>query len=171
MNENNPLRKIRIEKVTVNMGVGASSDELARAKTIMEKITSAKPVNTIAKIKAPQWDVRPGLAIGTKVTLRKEKALSFLKNALLAKGNALQAKCFDRSGNFAFGIREHIDLPGVKYDPKLGIRGLDVLVTLERPGYRIKRCKNMRASVGAKHRISKDQAMEFVKSTFGVDVQ
>ena len=171
MNEQNPLRNIRVEKVTVNMGVGAAGDELARAKTIMEKITGAKPVETICKVKAPQWDIRPGLAIGVKVTMRKAAALAFLKNALAAKNNALAAKSFDRSGNFAFGIREHIDLPGVKYDPKLGIRGLDVLVTLERPGYRVKRRKNMRALVGPSHRITKDQAQGFVQSTFGVEIQ
>ncbi len=170
MNKNNQMRAIRVEKVTVNMGVGATGDELDRAKTILEKITGAKAVETICKVKQPAWDIRPGLPIGVKVTLRKQKAAVFLKNALSAKNNALSARNFDRTGNFAFGIKEHIDLPGIKYDPKLGIRGLDVLVTLERPGYRIKRRKQLPAGVGPTHRIQRDEAMDYVKNTFGVEV-
>ncbi len=67
---------------------------------------------------------------------------SFLKRGLEAVSNALKASSFDGNGNFAFGIKEHIEIPGTKYVPELGIFGMDVMGTLERPGYRIKRKKN-----------------------------
>ncbi|MFH0954933.1 MAG: 50S ribosomal protein L5 [Candidatus Micrarchaeota archaeon] len=169
MNPNeNLMRKIRIEKITVNMGVGEAGDALERAQTIMEKITGAKAVQTKAKIRLPTWEIRPGLPIGVKVTLRKQKALEFLKRALSARDNELNSRVFDNRGNFGFGVKEYIDLPGVKYDPKLGVRGFDVLVTLERPGYRIKRRKLKPAGIGKKHAIAKQDAMDFLSGQFGV---
>jgi len=170
MAEENKMKEIRIEKVTVNMGVGQSGDELKKAQQILEKITGAKTVQTICKVKQPLWDIRIGMPIGCKTTLRGKKAIDFLKNALAAKGNSLSGKSFDVLGNFGFGIKEYIDLPGTKYDPKLGIRGFDVLVSLERRGYRVKR-RRMEKQVGKNHLISKDDAVDFVKKNLGVEIQ
>jgi len=166
----NPMKEIRIEKVTVNIGVGQTGEELNKAKTTLENVTNAKPTLTKAKIKQPEWGIREGLTIGTKVTLRGAKANAFLKNAFIAKDNKLKKKNFDKTGNFGFGIKEHIDLPNVKYDPKLGIRGMDVLVTLERPGYRIKRRKIAKRKIFHTHLIQPDDAVEFVKQKFGVEI-
>lgn len=168
---NNKMKEIRIEKVTLNMGVGQSGDELKKAQQIMEKIANGeKSVQTLCKVKQPLWDIRPGMPIGCKVTLRGKKAIDFLKNALTAKGNVLNKKSFDVLGNFGFGIKEYIDLPGSRYDPKLGIRGFDVLVSLERRGYRVKRRKHSNP-VGKNHLISKDDAVEFAKNSLGVEIQ
>ncbi|MDZ4256392.1 MAG: 50S ribosomal protein L5, partial [archaeon] len=139
MKTDNPMRGIRIEKVTVNMGVGETGEPLKKAGEILHKITGMKVVQTKSKVKIPAWGIREGLPIGVKTTLRKKTAEAFLKNALVAKENTLTKRNFDKNGNLGFGIREYIDLPGIKYDPKMGIRGFDVLVTLERKGYRIKR--------------------------------
>lgn len=166
----NPMRSIRVEKVTVNMGMGGPGEEMEKAREIMQRITGAKPVATKAKSRLPTWNIRPGLEIGLKTTLRGKPAEEFLRKALAAKENTLNPKNFDRTGNFAFGIKEYIDIPGSKYDPKLGIRGLDVLVTLERPGFRVKKRKLKNAKVGARHRISKDEAVQFMESHFGLKV-
>lgn len=163
-------REIRIEKVTVNMGVGQTGEELEKAITVLQKITSAKPVKTICKVKQPTWGIKKGLTIGAKVTLRKEKAVNFLKEALKAKDNQIKGKSFDKTGNFGFGIHEYIDMPNIKYDPKFGIRGFDVLVSLERPGFRVKRRKISKQKVPLKHSIKKDEAIDFVKSNFGVEI-
>lgn len=171
MANDNAMKLVRVEKATVNMGVGQAGDELKKAQQILEKITGMKSIQTLCKVKQPLWDIRPGLPIGCKVTLRGKNAIDFLKTALSAKGNVLNSKNFDRVGNFGFGIKEYIDLPGTKYDPKLGIRGFDVLVSLERRGYRVKRRKIRSASIGKKHVISKIEAIDFVKATFGVEVQ
>ncbi len=170
MNAQHLMTDVRIEKVTVNMGVGETGEALNRASEIMKKVTGMKPVQTRCKVKIPAWGIREGLPIGLKVTLRKKNALAFLKTALQAKENTLVKRCFDKHGNFGFGIKEYIDLPGSKYDPKLGIRGFDVLVTLERPGFRVKKRRMRRSTIGKKHRLTKEDAIVFVQKTFGTNI-
>jgi large subunit ribosomal protein L5 len=166
----NPMQEIRIEKVVINMGVGEAGEELKKGQEIIEKITGRKAIQTKCKVKQPTWGIRPGLAIGVKVTLRKEKAIEFLKNALKAKENELKKKNFDSEGNFGFGIKEYIDLPGTKYDPKLGIKGFNVLVSLERKGYRVKRRKLKAKKIPRKKRVTKEEAIEFMQKEFGVKI-
>ena len=166
----NPIRDIRIEKVVINVGVGKFGEELEKAKKIIENITGAKAVKTKAKVRQPKWGIRPGLEIGVKVTLRGEKAIEFLKKALEAKDFTIKESQFDENGNFAFGISEHIELPGVKYNPELGIIGFDVIVALERPGYRVKRRKYHKSKVGKRHRITKAEAIQFAKEKLGIKV-
>ena len=168
MASENKMREIMVAKVTVNMGIGPEPAEMKVGQKIIEKITGSKAIQTKCKVRQPKWGVRPGLPIGLKVTLRDQKAEEFLKRGLAAKGNALKAKSFDNQGNFGFGIHEYIDLPGVKYDPTLGVKGFDVLVTLERPGFRVKRRKIRSAKVGKIHSIPREEAMNFVQKKFGV---
>ncbi|MBS3062090.1 MAG: 50S ribosomal protein L5 [Candidatus Diapherotrites archaeon] len=170
MAEENKMREIRVAKVTVNMGVGQPGEGLKNAQTILEMITGTKSVQTQAKVRLPTWNIRPGLPIGAKTTLRKQKAQDFLKRAFLAKSNTLKKKNFDKMGNFGFGIREHIDLQGIKYDPKMGIRGFDVLVSLERPGYRVSKRKLGKGTIGRTHVITRDEGIAFVEKKFGVKV-
>jgi large subunit ribosomal protein L5 len=166
----NKMREGLLEKVTVNMGVGQAGDELEKAAKIMELITGAKPIRTLAKIKQPTWGLREGLPIGVKVTLRGKAAHEFLERALLARDKKLPKSVFDNRGNFGFGVKEHIDLPKIKYDPKLGIKGFDVLVTLKRRGYRIKRRKLAKCSISHKHMLTNRDAMDFMKNVYGVEV-
>ena len=167
----NAMREIFIGKVVVNMCVGETGEELEKAGKILGQVTGAKTVKTKAKVKQPKWDIRPGLEIGVKTTLRGEKAADFLKNALAAKDDTLSEKNFDRAGNFGFGVQEHIEMPKVKYDPKLGIKGFDVLVSLERRGYRVKKRKLRKKKIGKKHVITKGEAIGFMKEKFGVSVE
>ncbi len=169
-NKVNPMKEIRIEKTTVNIGVGEAGERLDNEIKVIEQLTKKKAVKTLCKVKQPGWGIREGLTIGAKITLRGKNAEEFLKSTFIAKQNELSNKNFDRTGNFGFGIKEHIEMPGVKYDPKLGIIGFDVLVTLERPGYRLKRRKIKKSSVGNKHRITKEEAIAFVKEKFGVEI-
>ncbi|HDD36324.1 MAG TPA: 50S ribosomal protein L5, partial [Archaeoglobus veneficus] len=106
---------------------------------------------------------------GVKVTLRGEKALKFLKDALTVKENKLKAKQIG-NGEFSFGIAEHIDLPGVEYDPDIGIYGMDVCVSLRRRGYRISRRRRCKSKVGKSHRITKEETIEFLKN-MGVEIE
>jgi len=82
----------------------------------------------------------------------------------------ISKKVFDTQGNFSLGIREHINLSGVKYDPEIGIYGMDVCVGLERPGYRVLRKKHPSA-IGKQHRIKPAEAEEWVKKNFNVQVE
>lgn len=165
----NQLLAPRIAKVTVNMGVGKSGEPLDKATTIMEMISKQKPVRTISQKRIPAFDVRPGMALGCKVTLRGAIAKDFLRRALDAVDRKLKASNFDLTGNFAFGIREHINLEGMRYDPKLGVYGMNVCVTLHRPGYRVSFRKN-KTEIGRKHRVTKQDAMAFVKD-LGVSIE
>ncbi|MBI4043787.1 MAG: 50S ribosomal protein L5 [Candidatus Diapherotrites archaeon] len=166
----NPMQRVFIAKVTLNMGVGQTGEELKRAEQILQRVSNHKTVQTICKVKQPEWGIREGIPIGVKTTLRGGHASAFLKQALQANGNELNARSFDRLGNFGFGVKEYIDLPGAKYDPKLGIRGLDVLVTLEKPGYRVKKRKVRTRPIGKRQLVGREEAIEFVKKEFGVKV-
>jgi large subunit ribosomal protein L5 len=144
------------------MGVGKAGEPLEKAVQVMELITNQKPVRTKTQKRIPAFDIRPGMAIGCKVTLRGKSAIDFLKRALDAVDFKLKESNFDKTGNFAFGIREHIDLSGMRYDPKLGVYGMNVCVTLEKPGYRVK-LRKKRGNVGNPHRLTKEEAMKFAK--------
>lgn len=163
------MNEVLVEKVTVNMGVGSEPDLMKRATGIITLITGRKPVQTLSKVRIPDWGLRPGVAIGLKVTLRGQQAVDFLKRALAAKGNKLPLRSIDKNGNFGFGIKEHIDLQGVRYDPKVGILGFDVLVTLKKRGYRVKMRKLMTSKVGKKQKVTVQEVIDFV-TAMGVEV-
>jgi large subunit ribosomal protein L5 len=167
----NPMRRIRIAKVVINIGVGEPGERLEKAEELLRRLTGVeKVVRTRAKKRIPKWGIRPGLPIGVKVTLRGQKAEEVLNRLLDAVERKIPESSFDDSGNFAFGIHEYIDIPGMKYDPKIGVFGMDVIVNLERPGYRVARRKYRRAKVGKAHRITKDEAIQFAKEHLGVEV-
>jgi large subunit ribosomal protein L5 len=166
----NPIRKLRLEKVTVNMGVGEGGDRLAKAEALLETLTQQKPIRTYAKRTNATFGIRKGAPIACKVTLRKERAEAFLSQALASAENRLKLSHFDREGNLSFGVKEHIDLPGVKYDPSVGIFGMDVSLTFERPGYRIKRRRNRSKKIPKVHRVTREEAVAFMKETYQVAV-
>lgn len=166
----NPMRNIVVEKVCLNIGVGEPGDKLEKAVTLLKRITEAKVVKTKAKKREPAFKLRPGLEIGAKVTIRDKKAIELLKRLLSAVDNTLKESQFDNEGNVSFGVKEYIYIPGIKYDPKMGIIGFDVNVSLKRPGYRIKRKTYRGKSIGKKHKITKEEAIEFIKSKFEVEI-
>ncbi len=164
------MREIRIEKVSLNIGVGKPGEELEKAVKLLGIITGAKPVKTSAKRRIPTWGLRPGLEIGTKVTIRGIKSIELLRELLKAKNNTLSVKNFDMGGNFSFGIHEYLDIPSIKYDPSIGIIGLEVAVTLVRPGYSIKLRRIRKRKIGTRHLIKKEEAIEFMKKKFGINI-
>jgi len=164
----NPMTKIRIEKITINIGCGDSKEKLEKATILLERLTEKKIVITKTRTRTTFGSVK-GKPIGCKVTLRRKSAEEFLKRAFEAVDKKLSKNIFDTSGNFSFGVKEHIDIPGVKYDPDIGIMGMDVCVTLEKPGFRIKR-KSMPSKIGKKHLIKPEEAMDWVSKSYGVVV-
>jgi len=166
----NPMRNIRIEKVTLNIGAGRAPERLDKGIKLISNITGLKPVKTVTNKRIPTWNLRPGLSIGCKLTIRGRNAKELLAKLLQAKDNKLNEKQFDDQGNVAFGIHEYIDIPGVSYDPEIGIMGLEVCVTLERPGFRIKRRRIKKKKIGSRHRIPKQEAIEFMKKEFKLGV-
>ena len=164
------MKKIEIDKITLNIGTGEPGDKLEKAMKLLNAITNEHSVATKAKKRIPTWGIRPGLSIGCKVTLRKEKAKLVLARLLKGVGNKLTTRKFDKFGNFSFGIKDYVEIPETKYYPDIGVIGLEVAVTLKRPGYRVKSRLLKQASIGKKHAITKDDAMKFVIETFGTEV-
>ncbi|MEW6328938.1 MAG: 50S ribosomal protein L5 [Candidatus Micrarchaeota archaeon] len=165
------MSEVRIDKVTLNIGVGEGGQKLENAKILLERLSGRKAVPTAARVRNPVFKIRKGEPIGAKVTLRRGAALEFLKKSLDAVDSKLPARVFDNSGNFAFGIREYIDFPGAKYDPKIGILGFDVCVTLAKPGKRVEARRRARARIPRAHRVRKEEAMEFLRKNFNVTIE
>ena len=170
MNKMNVMRDIRIEKITLNIGAGKDQARLEKGMKVLKTLTGIDPVKTVSTKRIPGWGLRLGLPIGCKLTLRGNVAKKLLIRLLEAKDNNLIPKQFDDGGNVAFGIAEYIDIPEIKYDPEVGIMGLEVCVTLERPGFRIKRRKIQKKKIPPKHRISKKESMEFMTKKFNIKI-
>ncbi len=167
----NPMLKPRIAKVTVNISVGAATERLGKAMKVLEEITGQKPVPRRARRTIKDFGIRKGENIAAKVTLRGEKAVEFLRKAFEAIGYKIKASSFDDYGNVSFGIAEHITIPGVKYDPEIGVFGMDIAITFERPGYRVLRRKRCRKKhIPRRHRVSREEAMLYLNKEFGVEI-
>ena len=141
----NPMNEVIISKATINIGVGEAGEKLSRAMTLIENMTGQTPVKTYSKVTNPEWGIRKRQPIACKVT-------------------------FDAQGNVSFGIREHIDIPGMRYDPDIGIFGMNLSITFEKPGYRIKRRKIQKKSIPKRHRITPEETMKFMEEKFNVTI-
>lgn len=164
------MRTIKIEKITLNIGTGEPGEKLEKARKLLKTISGFNAVPTATKKRIPTWKIRPGLVIGCKATVRGKKAKELLIKLLQGTDNTLNESKFDGQGNFSFGIEEYLDIPGLKYDAEIGVIGLNVAVTLGRAGFRIKRRRMKRGKIPKRHRISKEEAIEFMKKEFNVKV-
>lgn len=165
----NSMKQIKVDKVVINIGVGKSGDPVEKAKNALSELTGKKPSVRGAKKSVRDFGIHKGEPIGAMVTLRRTDAVSFLKRIMESKRNMIKSSSFDSNGNISFGIHEHIDIPGTKYNPDIGIFGMDVCAALTRPGYRISRKRNP-SKIGKDHKITKSESIEFFKSQFGVEV-
>ena len=164
------MRDVRIEKVVVNIGVGAAGEKLVKAQKVLELVTGRKSVQTLSKHTIRDWAIRVNMPIGAKVTIRGEEAVEFVRKALVIKNNSLPEYCFDLQGNFSFGITDYTEFQGMKYDPEIGVVGMDVCVTLGRAGYRIMKRHIATRRVSTRHRVTKDDGLAFAKTTFSLEV-
>ncbi|TMH94757.1 50S ribosomal protein L5 [Candidatus Bathyarchaeota archaeon] len=144
----NPLLNIRIEKVTINIATGKSGEPLEKAKKVLNQLTNKTPTTKLAKKAIKDWGIRKGEPIATVVTLRREDASQFLTRALDAVSNKVNDS----------------------YVPELGIFGATVHVTLERPGYRLRRRSIRPAKIGKHHYVSKKEAIQFIQDNFRTQV-
>ena len=165
------MKRISVDKIVINIGVGKSGEPIEKAKKALLELTGQQPAVRGAKKTVRDFGIHKGEPIGTIVTLRREPALEFLKRVIAAKRNVLKASSFDNYGNISLGIHEHIDIPGTKYNPEIGIFGMDVNVVLSRPGYRIAKKSRKNAQIGRTHRIDKEEAIDFFKQEFGAEVE
>ncbi|MBN2422506.1 50S ribosomal protein L5 [Candidatus Woesearchaeota archaeon] len=167
----NSMKKIKIEKVTLNVCTGINQETLKKGIKLIKNLTTKSPVKTLSKKRIPAWNLRPGLPIGSKLTLRKKEAEDILKRLLQTKDNKLKKSCFDTNGNVSFGLHEYIEIPGMPYDPEIGIIGFQVCVTLERPGFCIKKRKIKKRKIPKTHRITQEESIDFFQKEFDVQLE
>ncbi len=165
------MKRIRIDKLVINIGVGRSGEPIDKARNALLELTGQQPAVRGAKKTVRDFGIHKGEPIGVIVTLRREQAIEFLKRIIAAKRSIFKASSFDEYGNISVGIHEHIDIPGTKYNPEIGIFGMDVNIVLKRPGYRIARKSRNSGKIGKKHRINRDEAIEFFRQEYGVGVE
>ena len=134
----NPMQVPRIEKITLNMGVGeaiADKKVIESARSDMEKIAGQKPIITLARKSVASFKVRDGYPIGCKVTLRRDRMYEFLDRLInisiprVRDFRGLNAKSFDGRGNYSMGVKEQIIFPEIDYEKIDKIRGMDITIT------------------------------------------
>jgi large subunit ribosomal protein L5 len=164
------MRQPRIQKVVVNIGVGDAGERLEKAQKVLQMVTKHKPMVTHAKITNRDLGVRQGMPIGCKVTLRGEEAEAFLTRALQTREKRVAWYSFDPEGNLSFGIPDYTDFEGMRYDPEIGIFGMDVSVVIQRPGYRVSQRRIMKRRLPKEHRMTRQEAVEFMRAKFNAEV-
>lgn len=164
------MRDLHVEKVVVNIGVGEAGERLVKAEKVLEMVTGQKPVETVSKTVNRDLGIRVGMPLGCKVTLRGEAAEEFVKKALPIREMRVPEYSFDKEGNMSFGISDYTDFEGMKYDPEIGIFGMDISVVLRRPGDRITKRALLRRRVPKNHRVTREEAIAFMKEKFEVEV-
>ncbi len=128
----------RIEKITLNMGVGeavADKKVMENAVADLEKISGQKPVVTLARKSIAGFKIREGYPVGCKVTLRKERMYEFMDRLVsvaiprIRDFRGISGKCFDGRGNFNMGVKEQIIFPEIEYEKIDALRGMNITIT------------------------------------------
>lgn len=164
------MRDLHVEKVVVNIGVGEAGERLVKAEKVLEMVTGQKPVETVSKTVNRDLGIRVGMPLGCKVTLRGEAADDFVRKALPIREMRVPEYSFDKEGNMSFGISDYTDFEGMKYDPEIGIFGMDISVVLRRPGDRVTKRALLRRRVPKSHRVTREEAIAFMKEKYEVEV-
>ena len=159
----NKMKEIFIDKVVISCG--ATGDDLVKSKKLLELIASSKAQVVESKKRIPDFGVRPGLEVGTRITLRGKKAVDLLKRLLGAIDNKLKKKQIS-DNHFSFGIEEYIEIPGMEYHREIGIRGLNTTVVFARPGFRVKIKKIKSGRVPKRQHVTKDEIIKYMEDVF-----
>ncbi len=168
--KNTKMKEIRIEKVTLNVGAGKDQKVLEKGVKLLKNITGIEPVKTITYKRIQGWGLRPGLPIGCKITLRGKEAHKMVERIVYAKDDVFKESFFDDNGNISIGISEYVDLKDAKYDVDIGMMGLQANITLMRPGKRVSTRKSRPGKIGKSHKITKEEAINFMKENFKVKI-
>ncbi len=166
----NKMRKLRVRKVVINIGVGEAGEKLVKAQKVLQILTNHKSIQTISKKTNKDLGIREGMPIGCKITLRGENADEFLKKAFWVKTNKIAGYNFDSEGNFSFGIPDYTDFKGMRYDPDIGIFGMDISVTVDRAGTRVRKRRRNRSRIAPSHKVKRDESMEFIRTEYELEI-
>ncbi|MGK0232088.1 MAG: large subunit ribosomal protein L5 [Patescibacteria group bacterium] len=163
----NIMQEFKLEKVSLN--VGAVDDKLAKGVILLEKVSGKKPVKVRAIKRIPTWSVRPGLEVGTKVTLRGADAEAMVKKLLPAIDNTLKEKQI-QDNFFSFGIHEYIEIPGMEYIREVGIMGFEVTVVFSRPGKHVEKKKVKRGKYAKRLVVAKEDIINYLQTKYKTEI-
>jgi large subunit ribosomal protein L5 len=111
------------------------------------------------------------MPIGCKATMRNRDTIKeFLTSAFECRDNIIPSWNFDKQGNLSFGVRDYTDFPGQKYDPEIGIYGMDITVVVERPGHRVSRRRRAKSKVGDSHIVTPDESREWFVEQYNISI-
>ena len=159
----NPMRTVSIEKIIIS--AGATAENLVKAKKLLELLTGRKAQIIASTKRIPDFGVRPGLEVGTRVTLRGNSAMDMLRRVLGALENVLSKKQVAEN-HLSFGIKEYIEIPGIEYQRDIGIRGFNTTIVFTRPGLRVKRKKIKSGHVPRRQYVSKAEIIKYMEDNF-----
>ena len=160
----------RIEKITINIGVGEAGERLTKAEKVLRDITHHKPIQTLSRTTNKDWGLRKRMPIGCKVTLRGKDAGDFLTRSLKTRENKMADYSFDYEGNLSYGIPDHTLFEDQRYDPNIGIFGMDICITMKKQGYRIKRRRICQRKIPHRHHVKREETMKFFSEKYNVEV-
>ncbi len=158
----NIMRKVKIEKVVLN--IGGTADYLEKGVKLLKLLTGRNPSRMKSRKRIPTLGVRPGLEVGAVVTIRKDVE-NVLKRMLSAVDNKVRKKQISIN-NFSFGIKEYLEIPGMEYQREIGVMGFDVTVVFKRSGRRVKLKKVKAGKYPKRQMIPKEEIIKFMEENF-----
>lgn len=166
----NPMRKIRIEKIVLSCG--ATGQDIERSKKLLQTLSKREPriVLTGPKRRIPAFGVKPLMQVGTMVSIRGNDAPAILKQLLGAVDNTIKSKQIKENG-FSFGIHEYIEIPGIEYQRDIGIRGLNVTVCFIRSGVRVSRKRIRNTKLPTKQHVSQKEIINYMGENFNTRIK
>jgi len=162
LNPTNPMRKVRMEKIVLS--VGGTGEELEKGVRLLKLLTGKIPAKMKSRKRIPSLGVRPKLEVGAVVTIRKNLK-EVLRKMLSPLDNTLKKSQISEN-NFSFGIKEYIEVPGIEYQRDIGIKGLDVTVTFQRAGRRVKLKKIKSQRIPKKQAVTREEIIKFMEENF-----
>lgn len=163
----NVMKEFKLDKVILN--IGGTGDKLEKGFILLSKISGKKPVYVKATKRIPTWNVRPGLEVGTKVTIRGKDADAMLKKLLPALDNTIKEKQI-QNNFFSFGIHEYIEIPGIEYIREVGIMGFEVTAVFVRPGKHIEHKKVKRGKRPKRLIVTKEEIITFLEKNYNTKI-
>ena len=167
MKTENPMRKIKMEKLVLSCG--GTAEKLEKSVKLLTVITKRKIKEVVSSKRIPSFGVRPGLKTGAVVTIRGAEKEALLKRLFVAVNNKIKKKQIE-TNHFSFGITEYLEIPDMEYQRDIGILGLNVTAVFARAGKRVNIKKKKQSKTPAKQDVKPEEIIEYLIK-MGINVE